>query len=97
MNHSQLKWDTRVAQKLVLLLGVWAHAVQAVEVRFVALAKGLKNLYYLNTEGDYTETNLLPYELSEPFNVRLTEGKVRSFRQTLVEDKLVYETIAEAD
>ena len=97
MNHSQLKWGTKFAQILVLLFGVWAHGLQAVEVRFVAVEKGLKDLYYLNTEGDYTETNLLPYELSEPFNVRLVEGKVRIFRQTLVEDKLVYETIAEAD
>jgi hypothetical protein len=29
--------------------------------------------------------------------VRLSEGKVRIFRQTLIEDRLVYETIAEAD
>ena len=97
MNHSQLKWNTKFAQIFVLLLGVCAHALQAVEVRFVAVEKSLKNLYYLNAEGDYTETNLAPYEVSEPFNVRLTEGKVRIFRQTLVEDKLVYVTIAEAD
>lgn len=97
MNHSQLKWDTKFAQIFLLLFGVCVYALQAVEVRFVAVEKGLNNLYYLNTEGDYTETNLAPYEVSEPFNVRLTEGKVRIFRQTLVEDKLVYVTIAEAD
>jgi hypothetical protein len=97
MNHFQIKWDNKCAPILVLLFGVLAQVLQAVEVRFITVEKGLKDLYYLNAEGNYTETNLPPYEVSEPFNVRLSEGKVRIFRQTLIEDRLVYETIAEAD
>jgi hypothetical protein len=97
MNHSQLKWNTKFAPLSVLLFGMWAQLLQAVEVRFITVEKGLNDLYYLNSEGDYMGTNLPPYEVSEPFNVRLTEGKVRIFRQTLVDDKLVYDTIAEAD
>ena len=97
MNHFKLKWDNKFALILVLLFGMWAQVLQAVEVRFITVEKGLNDLYYLNAEGNYTETNLPPYEVSEPFDVRLSEGKVRIFRQTLIEDRLVYETIAEAD
>ena len=97
MNYSHLKWSMKSSTILFFILGICIQAVQAIEVRFIAVEKGLKDLYYLNAEGDYTETNLPPYEVSEPFNVRLSEGKVRIFRQTLIEDRLVYETIAEAD
>jgi hypothetical protein len=97
MNYSHLKWSMKSSTILLFILGICIQAVQAIEVRFIAVEKGLGDIYYLNDEGDYTKTNLSPYEVSEALNVGLAEGKVRIFRQTLIEDRLVYETIAEAD
>lgn len=71
-----------------LLPGIYA---QAEVVRFVAVEKTLKDLYYMSDSSEYVRVQLVAYQRTEPLNVRLSENRqLVLYRQEEVNGKQTF-------
>lgn len=80
----------------ILFMLASAHLLVAVQVRFMMSEASMGKLYYLDASGDYEEIKLLPYEVSEPIEVRTQAGKIGLYREVIVEQQTTYQVVLEA-